>query len=105
MSVWRSLVGETVQRSSRSEFRHPASGRVTVLLYQDAAFVPARIEGELVDRSRHGCRISHRDGDMLVAQQVTLIIESVQVEAVVVWTRPSDDGSNETYESGFSFTH
>jgi hypothetical protein len=42
---------------------------------------------------------------MQVAQQVTLIIESVQVEAVVVWTRPSDDGSNETYESGFSFTH
>ena len=100
MSVWRSLVGETVQRSSRCEFRQPASGKVTILLYQDAAFVPARIEGELVDRSRHGCRISHHFGNMQVAQQVTLIVESVQIEAVVVWTRPTDDA----FDSGFSFT-
>jgi hypothetical protein len=101
MSVWRSLVGETVQRSSRCEFRHPASGRVTILLYQDAAFVPARIEGELVDRSRHGCRISHHFGDMQIAQQVTLILGSFQTDAVVVWTK----ACGEFYESGFSFTH
>ena len=99
MSQWRSLIGETVQRSSRCEFRHAASGSVTILLYEDAAFVPARIEGELVDRSRGGCRVNHHFGNMQTGQQVTVIIQSVQLDAVVVWTK----ASGELFESGFSF--
>ncbi len=98
-SEWRSLVGTTVQRSRRSEFRYSVSGQVKIMLYEELGLLPAVVEGELVDLSRGGCRVSHRFGPLRQAQQVTLLMDSTERPAIVVWSKAIGD----QHESGFSF--
>jgi hypothetical protein len=96
---WRSLVSDTVQPSTRAHLRHPTSGRVTILLYRELGSFPAMVEGELLDRSRGGCKVRHRFGELKPGQQVTMLISGTEIEAVVVWARSLMDW----HETGFSF--
>jgi hypothetical protein len=98
-SEWRSLVGETVQRSTRKEQRFPASGPVLLLLYEELGTCPATARGELVDRSARGCKVNHEFGELKPGQQVTLVVGGMEISAVVAWSRSSMD----RHESGFSF--
>jgi hypothetical protein len=96
---WRSLVGDTVQRKRRAEARHPASGEVKLYLYEELGICPAIVEGELVDRSMNGCKIRHTFGQLKPGQRVTVAIEMMELDAIVVWTKSLLDH----HESGFSF--
>jgi hypothetical protein len=98
-SGWRSLVGEVVQPSTRAELRYSASGQVKIMMYEGLGFFPASIPGELLDLSRGGCKVSHRFGPLTQAQRVTLVVDSTERQAIVVWSKPVADH----HESGFSF--
>lgn len=69
------------------------------MLYEGLGLFPAIVEGELLDLSRGGCKVSHRFGPLTQAQQVTLLMDSTERQAIVVWSKAVTDH----HESGFSF--
>jgi hypothetical protein len=69
------------------------------MLYEELGLLPAVVEGELLDLSRGGCKVSHRFGPLTQAQQVTVLMDSTERPAIVVWSKAVADH----HESGFSF--
>jgi hypothetical protein len=83
----------------RREVRYAASGPVQLHVQEELETAAATVDGELVDRSRGGCKVRHWFGILKTGQQVTVVLDEKEIPAIAVWTKKVSDH----YESGFSF--
>jgi hypothetical protein len=67
----------------RQAKRHPATGRIEVLF---ADPVPTVIEGEVLDVSSSGFRLSHTSNQLVAGLDVQLRYEGHQYMARIIWT-------------------